>query len=537
MAYLVLARKWRPRVFEELAGQEPIARILKNAVEQDKAAHAYIFSGPRGVGKTSAARILAKALNCAAGPTSTPCGECASCEAVRDGSSLDVIEIDGASNTGVDNIRDLREKVRYAPSGSRFKVYIIDEAHMLSTSAFNALLKTLEEPPPHVIFVLATTDPKKIPATVLSRCQHLPFRRISSQKIRERLKFISSAEGIRIDETALEMLSRVADGSMRDSLTILDQIASFSDDITAADVKDLLGTTDIETLSQIASAVIEGDRNTIIRVVSMLVESGADLKAFTKDLLHFIRNLMITKMVGDPEGIIDLSEEELSAINRLKGGVAEEHIAVVLSELIKAEPNIRTAFHPRVALEMSLIRLSLLSHLKSVNEALKSIQGTGTMRQEPVTKSMSPGIMHKKSTNGIKKINDACPDPQLKAQIPLPDMWQAVVERIDEANHPLYCKLLEGDISFGDEEIKIVYESGNSIHADSVKENIPFIKKQLKELYGRDMRINVETRNTQRLSKKDLIEQALDNPVVKEALELFEGRIVDVIPNNTSNNG
>src|SRR5271157_741243 len=217
MAYMVLARKWRPQIFDDLTGQEPVARILKNALSNNKVAHAYIFSGPRGVGKTSTARILAKALNCEKGPTSDPCGKCQSCLAVADGSSIDVSEIDGASNTGVDNIRDLREKIRYAPSAGRYKVYIIDEAHMLSTSAFNALLKTLEEPPPHVIFVLATTEPKKIPATVLSRCQHLPFSRMSGHKIKERLKTIADTEGIKIASSPLEMITRAADGSMRDA--------------------------------------------------------------------------------------------------------------------------------------------------------------------------------------------------------------------------------------------------------------------------------------------------------------------------------
>ena len=232
MSYLVLARKWRPKEFDDLVGQEPIMRILKNAITQGKIAHAYLFSGPRGVGKTSSARILAKAMNCKEGPTPVPCGVCGSCTAINDGSSIDVTEIDGASNNSVDDIRDLRERVKYASSGGKYKVYIIDEVHMLSGSAFNALLKTLEEPPSHVIFVLATTEMKKIPATVLSRCQHMPFRRISGNVIRARLKQISDTEGIHISPSALGLVARAADGSMRDSLTILDQLSSFSAEIT-----------------------------------------------------------------------------------------------------------------------------------------------------------------------------------------------------------------------------------------------------------------------------------------------------------------
>ncbi len=529
MSYLVLARKWRPQIFEDLVGQKPIARILKNAIAQNKVAHAYVFSGPRGVGKTTTARILAKALNCIEGPTPEPCGKCQSCIEIADGSSMDVSEIDGASNTGVDNIRDLRERVRYAPSGSRYKVYIIDEAHMLSTSAFNALLKTLEEPPPHVIFVLATTEPKKIPSTVLSRCQHLPFRRILSQKIKERLKFISETDGIKITDSALEMISRASDGSMRDSLTILDQVASFSENITESDIKDLLGITDVKTLLQISSSIIEGDRKGIINIISELTNTGTDLKIFTKDLLQFIRNLLIAKITDETENVVDLSEEEAVAINKLKNKTSEEHMAVILSEMIKAEPWIRSAFYPRVAIEMTLIRLSMLSHLKSVNEALKIIssQGATVSGQE----NRSQKIENKAKETENRGIGER------EAKIthsPIQEIWNAVLEKIDETNHPLFSKLQEGKVSLDNNEIKIIFNGGLSVHAGSVKENLPFIKKLIQDLSGRDISINVETVKTKSVSKKNLKEEAKNNPIVKEALELFEGRIVDVIPMKNS---
>jgi DNA polymerase-3 subunit gamma/tau len=533
MSYLVLARKWRPQTFEDLIGQEPIARILKNAVSGNKVAHAYIFSGPRGVGKTTTARILAKALNCVNGPVADPCGVCPSCAAISDGSSMDVSEIDGASNTGVDNIRDLRERVRYAPSGAGFKVYIIDEAHMLSTSAFNALLKTLEEPPPHVIFVLATTDPKKIPPTVLSRCQHLPFRRISTQKIKERLKFISVSEGIKAADSALEMVARAADGSMRDSLTILDQIASFSEDISETEVKDLLGITDIETLSQLVSSVMEGDRKEIISIISGLVDSGTDFKAFTKDLLQFTRDLLIAKIVGETEGILDLSEEELKAISRLREKAAEEHIALLLNELIKAEPVIRSAFYPRVALEMTLIRLSLLSRFKTIDETLKMLGGRQPAADAQIQKrAATPDILKPKQTN----------NPATAAHLSsLADIWNAALAKIDETNHPLCSKLSEGSISFaesaGKNEIKILFNGGLAVHAESVKENVPAIKKVIKDISGKNITLTIETAKSETVSKKELKEQALQNPIVKEALEFFEGRIVDVIPLNNKTGG
>ncbi|BCB96608.1 DNA polymerase III, subunit gamma and tau [Dissulfurispira thermophila] len=525
MSYLVLARKWRPQGFEDLVGQEAIVRILKNAINQNKVAHAYIFSGPRGVGKTTTARILAKALNCAIGPTPEPCGKCQSCIEITDGSSMDVSEIDGASNTSVDNIRDLRERVRYAPSGSKHKVYIIDEAHMLSTSAFNALLKTLEEPPPHVIFVLATTEPKKIPPTVLSRCQHLPFRRISGQKIKERLRFISNVDGINVTDSALEMIARAADGSMRDSLTILDQVTSFSENITESEIKDLLGITDVETLARLSQAMIEGDRIAIVNIISELTNTGTDLKAFTKDFLQFIRNLLIAKIVGQTENILDLSEEETIAINKLKGSTSEEHMAVILSELIKAEPSIRSAFYPRIVLEMTLIRLSLLSHLTSINEALSAISGEiASPEPAPSNKTRVFSNIQNDKSKG------SCEDRSNLQGLSLSEVWNAAIKKIDETNHPLYSKLIEGEVSLDDNNINIVFNGGLSVHAESVKENIPYIKNVIHDISGRNVSINIKTREVKSVSKRDLIEDARNNPIIKEAMNLFEGRIVDVIP-------
>src|SRR4030043_1283408 len=374
MSYLGLARKWRPQGFDDLIGQEPIIRILKNSIDQEKIAHAYLFSGPRGVGKTSMARILAKALNCKDGPTANPCGQCPSCLSVTDGSSMDVMEIDGASNNSVNDIRDLRERVKYVPSGGRYKVYIIDESHMLSDAAFNALLKTLEEPPPHVVFVLATTAPKKIPSTVLSRCQHLPFRRISSHKIKESLKKISDTEAINISGPAIEIIARAADGSLRDSLTILDQISSFSSNISESDVKDLLGIADFGTLSNLTVALIEGKREEILKITGDLMEKGTDIRSFIKELVQFLRDMLVASVVKNSEEILDLSTEEMDTIKDILSKTSEDQLTLLLSEIMKAEIDIRNSSSPRFAFEMSLIKASFLSGIKPLNEIMENIE-------------------------------------------------------------------------------------------------------------------------------------------------------------------
>jgi len=384
MSYIVLARKWRPDTFDELVGQKTISTILKNAISQERIAHAYVFSGPRGVGKTSAARILAKALNCAKGPTPQPCGKCEFCISVADGHAVDVMEIDGASNNSVEDIRDLRERVKYAPSAGRYKIYIIDEVHMLSQSAFNALLKTLEEPPPHIVFVLATTASQKIPVTVLSRCQHLSFKRVPFTEMKEHIIHITSEERIGISGQAVDMIVRAADGSMRDALTLLDQLSAFSAQITDTDVRDLLGVTDVDRIIKMTDALLRGDRKEIISLVDRLYDSGTDFRAFTREFLQFIRTLLISKITSSAEdaGLSDIEREFMA---KTLPSVTEEELTLLLSEAIKIETEVRNAFSPRIALEVGLIKASLLSSLRPVGDIIKRIQGLGVASHPAAT--------------------------------------------------------------------------------------------------------------------------------------------------------
>lgn len=386
MSYEVLARKYRPQTFVGLTGQEHVSRTLQNAIDSGRVAHAFLFTGARGVGKTSSARILAKALNCEHGPTIEPCNICPLCKEITDGSSTDVFEIDGASNTGVDDIRELRDNSRYLPSHSRYKIYIIDEVHMLSTNAFNALLKTLEEPPPHVKFIFATTEPHKLPITILSRCQRFDFKRVPLIKTIGRLREIADQEGITISDAALALIARKGDGSMRDSITCFDQVLAFcGNSVADEDVATMVGVVDRRLLAEISATVFAANPQGALEGVRRVDAFGYNVRQFTQELIIHFRNLLIIRSVPKPGEILDLAEAELNELRQQAGEQTASDIQRRLALLVKAEGEMAHASFPRLLLEMALLKMAALQPVVPIQQLLERIKHleTGVAQTTP----------------------------------------------------------------------------------------------------------------------------------------------------------
>jgi len=387
-SYTALARKWRPQGFDEVVGQEHITRTLRNALASGRIHHAYLFLGSRGIGKTTTARILAKALNCLSsdGPTPTPCGTCDNCRAIASGNSIDVIEIDGASNNGVEHAREIRENVRMVPTSGRYKVYIIDEVHQLSSGAFNALLKTLEEPPPHAVFVLATTEAHKVPATIISRCQRYDFRRVPAAKIVELLRRILDQEGIRATDDALYAIARASEGGIRDAESILDQLIAYCDgEITYGDVFDVLGLVDWAVFHRLCDAIAGGDVNEILRVIEDVVAAGKDLGYFVEELVRYFRNLLVSATTSDTT-LLPVPEEDVPELRSRAGRFGPVRLMRIVEQLAGLAGNYDTMLAQRTALEAMLIRISKGVEeisLDTVLEKLMMLAEGGTIASNP----------------------------------------------------------------------------------------------------------------------------------------------------------
>ena len=420
MDYQVSARKYRPGTFDDVIGQSHVVQTLMNSIATKRIAHAFLFSGTRGVGKTTVARILAKALNCEQGPTGTPCNTCSNCQEITQGTSVDVVEIDGASNTSVDDVREIRENVKFTPFRGQYRVYIIDEVHMLSNSAFNALLKTLEEPPSHVVFIFATTEIHKIPATILSRCQHYNFRRISKAKIVQRLRHVADQDGLTIEDRSLMALARASEGSMRDGLSLLDQIIAFGGNtIRHEDLESLLGAVPQERVRAMVEAVIQQDSAKALQVIAALLDQGHDVRAYCADLVEYVRNMLVAAVVpSGPElrSLIEATEEDLTQLARDAERFTVEQLQELFRMYAAAEDSLRVSAHPRFVLETAAVRATRLLRTAEVQPASsrlavqpekpaadrRVVTQTPAQTQDKATPSPAPVV----KTTGVKVSQD-----------------------------------------------------------------------------------------------------------------------------------
>jgi len=436
MAYEVLARKWRPQQFDQVVGQGHVIKTLQNAIESERVAHAYLFVGPRGVGKTSIARIMAKALNCMTNRNGIPCDQCSSCREISAGNNLDVLEIDGASNTGVDNIRDLRDNVKFMPTRGPFKVYIIDEVHMLSLGAFNALLKTLEEPPPHVKFIFATTEPQKVPATILSRCQRFDLRRISTGDIAQHLNKIAKAEGVEIDEDAIYALARGAEGGLRDAESALDQVISFrGKTICEDDVLSVFGLVSRRQLEKLCTAVLDGSIPDVLEVVAELDAAGKDLQRLASEILDYFRHLLVMAYAPSVVNRQEIPEHQWNTYQEQSAKIDPDRLIKIVELLILTQGQLKFALSRRIVIETSLIRCARASRVATLDQVIAGLKDAAsdgdipadapTPRRETVAPPIAAAPPQKKTTEPVAAIANAQGELEL-----LNNHWSQICSKV-----------------------------------------------------------------------------------------------------------
>lgn len=461
--YTALYRAYRPEVFDEILGQEHIVKILKNQINTDSTSHAYLFCGTRGTGKTTTARILAKGLNCLSDEGGRPCGRCSACISIKEGTYLDVIEIDAASNNGVDNIRELRESVKYPPAAGRKKVYIIDEVHMLSNEAFNALLKTLEEPPEYVVFILATTEPQKLPATILSRCMRLDFRRIPEQVLIDGMAEICEKRNISVSENALRIIAANADGSVRDGLSILDQCISGGDtEVGAKDVLEFLGASGEETFVELTDLVTRGKTAEALVMAAQVLSDGKDVRQFIRDWVNHYRNLLMTKFIKNPQDVINMSVENIERIRRQSDSIELADINRGILELSRTMREAKWSTQPRILLELAVVNLS--SDLQSAPVQRKAPQaGANVSRIEVKAEPVAAGVGSAEDRAEIVSNTDKAEtgeSGEAESMFDYNAVWNAVFEDGEAAKGSFYIIGSGGRLQdIGENEFTVVVSS------------------------------------------------------------------------------
>ena len=552
MSYLVLARKYRPQTFDEVVAQTHVTQTLKNAISSNRLAHAILFTGPRGTGKTTIARILAKAMNCEAGPVPIPCNTCSSCSEITSGNATDVFEIDGASNNGVEQVREIRENIKYLPAHSSYKIYIIDEVHMLSAAAFNALLKTLEEPPAHVIFLFATTEPRKIPITILSRCQRYDMKRIETSDITGHLISICRKEGIDIPDESFDLIAREADGSMRDALSLLDQVTTgTSGTVTHSEVIDVLGVVDRAVVHELAHATFKGDAPRILKIIDTVYRHGHSIVDLYTRLLEHFRNLLVIKLSSDSHNLMDLPSHEIDILKKQVQGVSPLHLSQVLDVLFREERTIKWSSRPHMAFEVVMIKLLNIRPALPINdliEKLDDIQKQFSSGQDLCLSETQKGFDANGDSAVLEPQTDrqehASPaelsssDPALSASTDKSDPWQAILDVISErypslAPNLAHSRLLK--LSGNTLEIEV---NGSDFNYKRMKrkENIKILEQISNSFYDRKMSVvihagvnmNGQPKREQIKAANRLKKDLLHHPLVADAIEIFNGKLVDI---------
>lgn len=514
MSYIVFALKWRPKNFDEIIGQDTVVTTLKNAIQKNRLAHAYLFAGPRGVGKTSTARILAKALNCKNGSTVNPCGICPACTDIAQGRSLDVIEIDGASNRGIDEIRTLRESVKFAPVQGKYKIYIIDEVHQITSEGFNALLKTLEEPPPFVKFIFATSHPHKVIPTILSRCQRLDFRRISVMEIIAQLEKIAMAEKINIDKKVLFAIARSSDGSLRDAESILDQLISFAkDEVSLEDIVSMLGLVEQDTLFDITEKIINKDARGALELFNNIIDSGKDIGNFLANLIEHFRNLMIAKITLGDSRLIDLPKEICERLLQQAKAFSLEEIFSAFNTLVNTQEMTKRLESLRIPLEISLVKMAQDKKSSNLNAPTKH------------SKELDPVPTQEKSTAPVIKKEDSIPEATQSTSLDnIKSIWRNIIGNLAGIKMSV-ATYLDGGIPTKLENniLTVSFPMNYSLHKESLerKENKAIIEKILSELLNCNIRVNFTL--SKEVAQKNNGETS---SFIKSALDTFNGRVV-----------